>query len=209
MIATQVETQPLAAFNPFALAPPRPPSRSLVHGTGAGNIATLNAPAAQMQRPQGADTQDIMETPLSLMPLPTLGNDQWTLTTDLIPGATAFFPTFSPTRGCHVQDRERPAVHPHRPGPRCPSTAAMNARTLKVRFRVRSVDDPEPARPRDCGRHRVLPAQHRGPPRTWPTRPASPVPSDEALTSHSRGALRPDGRGRGYFAAVNKTKLGN
>ena len=82
MIATQVETQPLADFNPFALAAAQTAvAVNLVHGTGAGNIATLNAPAAQMQRPQGMEnTQDIMETPLSLIPLPTLGNDQWTLT---------------------------------------------------------------------------------------------------------------------------------
>lgn len=82
MIAAQVETLPLADFNPFALAAAQTNVPVvLVHGTGAGNIATLNAPAAQMQRPQGMETaQDIMETPLSLMALPTVGNDQWTLT---------------------------------------------------------------------------------------------------------------------------------
>lgn len=82
MIATQVETMPLADFNPFVLAANATPvAVNLVHGTGAGNIATLNAPAAQMQRPTGIETaQDIMETPLSLMPLPVTGNDQWTLT---------------------------------------------------------------------------------------------------------------------------------
>ena len=82
MIAAQVETQPLADFNPFVLASEQTTVPViLVHGTGAGNIATLNAPAAQMQRPQGMENaQDIMETPLSLMPLPVIGNDQWTLT---------------------------------------------------------------------------------------------------------------------------------
>lgn len=82
MIATQVETLPLADFNPFTLAAAQTAVPvNLVHGTGAGNIATLNAPAAQMQRPQGMENaQDIMETPLSLMALPTVGNDQWTLT---------------------------------------------------------------------------------------------------------------------------------
>ncbi|MCU0826655.1 MAG: phage tail tube protein [Tabrizicola sp.] len=82
MIATQVETMPLADFNPFVLAANATPvAVNLVHGTGAGNIATLNAPAAQMQRPTGIENaQDIMETPLSLMPLPVTGNDQWTLT---------------------------------------------------------------------------------------------------------------------------------
>jgi hypothetical protein len=82
MIAAQVETLPLADFNPFLLAAAQTAvAVNLVHGTGAGNIATLNAPAAQMQRPQGMENaQDIMETPLSMMPLPVTGNDQWTLT---------------------------------------------------------------------------------------------------------------------------------
>jgi hypothetical protein len=82
MIAAQVETQPLSDFNPFALAAAQTAVPvTLVHGVGAGNIATLTAPAAQMQRPQGMETaQDIMETPLSLMALPVAGNDQWTLT---------------------------------------------------------------------------------------------------------------------------------
>lgn len=82
MIAAQVETLPLADFNPFALAAAQTSVPVvLVHGTGAGNIVTLNAPAAQMQRPQGMENaQDIMETPLSLMALPVTGNDQWTLT---------------------------------------------------------------------------------------------------------------------------------
>lgn len=82
MIATQVEAQPLSAINPFTLAAAQTAvAVSLVHGTGAGNIATLDAPSAQMQRPQGLENaQDIKEWPLSLQPLPTVGNDQWTLT---------------------------------------------------------------------------------------------------------------------------------
>lgn len=82
MIATQVEAQPLSAINPFTLAANQTTMPvNLVHGTGAGNIVTLNAPTAQMQRPQGLENaQDIKEWPLSLMPLPTVGNDQWTLT---------------------------------------------------------------------------------------------------------------------------------
>lgn len=82
MIATQVEAQPLTSFNPFSLAQDQTAvAVSLIHGTGAGNIVTLAAPAAQMQRPQGLENaQDIKEWPLSLMPLPTAGNDQWTLT---------------------------------------------------------------------------------------------------------------------------------
>jgi hypothetical protein len=82
MIKTQVEAQPLTSFNPFTLAAAQTAvAVNLVHGTGAGNIATLAAAAAQMQRPQGLENaQDIKEWPLSLMPLPTAGNDQWTLT---------------------------------------------------------------------------------------------------------------------------------
>lgn len=82
MIKTVVEAQPLSAFNPFTLAAAQTTVPvSLVHGVGAGNISTLSVPAAQMQRPQGLENaQDIKEWPLSLMPLPTVGNDQWTLT---------------------------------------------------------------------------------------------------------------------------------
>jgi hypothetical protein len=83
MIKTQVQADVLGAINPFALAAAQTAVPvNLVHGVGAGNIATLNAPAAQMLRPQGIENaQDIMEWPLSLMPLPTgAGNNQWTLT---------------------------------------------------------------------------------------------------------------------------------
>ena len=83
MIKTQVEAQPLSAINPFALAAAQTAvAVNLVHGVGAGNISTLNAPSAQMQRPQGLENaQDIKEWPLSLQPLPSgTGNNQWTLT---------------------------------------------------------------------------------------------------------------------------------
>lgn len=82
MIACQLETLPLADFNPFSLAAAQTAVPvNVVHGVGAGKIATLNAPAAQMQRPSGMESaQDILETPLSLMALPVTGNDQWTLT---------------------------------------------------------------------------------------------------------------------------------
>ena len=82
MIKTVVEAQPLTFINPFTLAAAQTTVPvSLVHGVGAGNIATFAIPAAQMQRPQGLENaQDIKEWPLSLMALPTTGNDQWTLT---------------------------------------------------------------------------------------------------------------------------------
>ena len=76
-----VEAQPLSAFNPFALAAAQTAvPLVLTHGVGAGKIATLNAPAAQMQRPQGlTNAQNIKEWPLRMVPLPTAGNDQFTL----------------------------------------------------------------------------------------------------------------------------------
>lgn len=83
MVKAQVEARLLSVFNPFALAAAQTTvAVNLVHGIGAGNIVTLAIPAAQMQRPQGVENaQDIMEWPLSLMPLPTgAGNNQWTLT---------------------------------------------------------------------------------------------------------------------------------
>jgi hypothetical protein len=83
MIKTQVEAEALTLINPFQLAAAQTAvAVNLVHGIGAGNIATLNAPTAQMQRPQGLENaQGIKEWPLSLQPLPTgAGNNQWTLT---------------------------------------------------------------------------------------------------------------------------------
>ena len=81
MIETTIEAVPLTTFNPYALAQAGTPiAVTLTHGTTAGAIATLNAPAAEMQRPQGLENaQGIVEWPLRLMPLPAAGNDQWTL----------------------------------------------------------------------------------------------------------------------------------
>lgn len=82
MIKTQVQADLLSVIDPFALALAQTDvAVNLVHGTVAGSILTLNAPAAQMQRPQGAEeAQGIKEWPLSLMPKPTgAGNNQWTL----------------------------------------------------------------------------------------------------------------------------------
>ena len=83
MVDTKVTAKALsAAFNPFDLAM----DQSLIpivlkHGTTAGNIAQIDIASAQMQRPQGLEnTQKIVEWPLRLEPIPTNGNDQWTLT---------------------------------------------------------------------------------------------------------------------------------
>ena len=81
MIEATVEATQLSAFDPFALAEAQTAIEvELVHGTTAGSIATLNVPTAQMQRPQGLESaQNIKEWPLRLVPLPTAGDDQWTL----------------------------------------------------------------------------------------------------------------------------------
>jgi hypothetical protein len=80
----QVEALPLSgggSWDPFTeAASQNTVAVSLVHGTTAGRIATLSIPAAQVQRPAGfANAQNILEWPLRLVPLPTSGNDQWTL----------------------------------------------------------------------------------------------------------------------------------
>ncbi len=78
---TTVEAVPLTTFDPFTLAADQSSvAVSVVHGTAAGAISTLSIPTAQMQRPQGLENaQDIKEWPLRLVPLPSSGNDQWTL----------------------------------------------------------------------------------------------------------------------------------
>lgn len=81
MIETTVEAVALSSFNPFSLAAAQTPVEvELIHGTAAGKIITINAPTAQIQRPRGLENaQDIVEWPLSLVPLPDTGNDQWTM----------------------------------------------------------------------------------------------------------------------------------
>lgn len=77
-----VEAVALAALDPFTLAAgPTVAALSLTHGTGAGRIATLSLPRAQIQRPGSpTNTQGIVEWPLAFVPLPDAGDDQWTLT---------------------------------------------------------------------------------------------------------------------------------
>lgn len=77
----RVEAVPLATFDPFALAAAQTQlAASLVHGTGAGKIATLSLPQCQLKRPNSFENaQGITEWPLELTPLPASGNDQWTL----------------------------------------------------------------------------------------------------------------------------------
>lgn len=82
VIETTIEAVPLTTFDPYAAAFQQTElAISLRHGVGAGRIATLATPKAQMQRPGGVETpQNITEWPLRLKPIPTAGNDQWTLT---------------------------------------------------------------------------------------------------------------------------------
>jgi hypothetical protein len=81
-VEATVEAVPLTTLDPYQMANDQTSVPvSLVHGVGAGKIATLSLPTAQMQRPQGLENaQDITEWPLRMVPVPTVGNDQWTLT---------------------------------------------------------------------------------------------------------------------------------
>ncbi|MBL4751457.1 MAG: hypothetical protein JKX71_12905 [Amylibacter sp.] len=82
VVETVIEAVPLTTFDPFGLAQAQTNvAIDLVHGTGAGKITSLNVPTAQIQRPQGLqEAQGIKEWQLRFVPLPNVGNDQWTLT---------------------------------------------------------------------------------------------------------------------------------
>lgn len=81
-INATVEATDLATLNPYQLAlNATPVAVSLTHGTTAGNIVQLAAPACQLMRQTGlGQSQNIVEWPLSLVPIPQSGNDQFTLT---------------------------------------------------------------------------------------------------------------------------------
>jgi hypothetical protein len=82
-VTARVEAVPLAQYDPYAAAldGDRRVAVVLTHGIGAGKIATLAIPAAQQKRLTGLEnSQNILEWPLTLSPLPVNGNDQWTLT---------------------------------------------------------------------------------------------------------------------------------
>lgn len=75
------EAVPVSTLDVYGLAKAQTAvAVSLVHGTVAGNIATLSVPTAQFKRPSGyQQNQGIAEWPLSMLPLPGSGNDQWSL----------------------------------------------------------------------------------------------------------------------------------
>lgn len=81
-IEATIEALPLTTFDPYTLAAGQTTlAIALVHGTAAGNIAAIDVPAAQMQRPQGlSNAQNIVEWALRMVPQPVAGNDQFTLT---------------------------------------------------------------------------------------------------------------------------------
>jgi hypothetical protein len=80
-IDATIEAVALATYNPFSLAAAQTTQAiSLIHGTAAGKRCTLAVAAAQIQRPSGLEQQDgVVEWPLKYVPLPTSGNDQFTL----------------------------------------------------------------------------------------------------------------------------------
>lgn len=79
--SARVEAVPVSTLDPFSLAEDQTSfATTLVHGTAAGKIATLSLPTGQMRRPTGMEnSQNVLEWPLQLTPLPSSGNDQWSL----------------------------------------------------------------------------------------------------------------------------------
>ncbi len=80
-IECRVKAVPLATLNPFALAAAQSTvAVALTHGTVAGRRSALTVSAAQMMRSASIEqSQNIVEWPLGLTPIPTVGNDQWGL----------------------------------------------------------------------------------------------------------------------------------
>jgi hypothetical protein len=82
MITTQIEAEPMATLNPNVLAKNQTAfGINLVHGVGANRIVTLAAPNCRMMRKEGLTEVDKgLEWPLKITPLPTIGNDDFTIT---------------------------------------------------------------------------------------------------------------------------------
>ncbi len=78
----QSDAVALATLNPYLLARDQTSfAINLVHGIGAGKVVTVNLPSCRLQRPdQSVAPNGIVEWPLTITPLPTAGNDQFTLT---------------------------------------------------------------------------------------------------------------------------------
>lgn len=78
----QVRVKTMTDFNPYALAiAGTPVALQLIHGTTAGRKVQIDVPRLQLQRPgQMTQVNNIAEQVLRGVPLPNLGNDQWTIT---------------------------------------------------------------------------------------------------------------------------------
>lgn len=81
-IELMIEAQTLATLNPYAMAMAEAKVPLVIqHGVGAGNRLALNVPRWQVQRPGSpSDFEGGMMRTLRGVPLPNIGNDQWTLT---------------------------------------------------------------------------------------------------------------------------------
>lgn len=77
-----IDAVPLTTLDPFTLAKAQTTvAIALTHGITAGSIASLAIPAAQMQRPASiVNDSGVTQWQLKLVPLPTAGNDQWSIT---------------------------------------------------------------------------------------------------------------------------------
>ncbi len=81
-LRTTVEAVPYATYNPFQRALQNTRTAiTLDHGTIAGKRVRIAAGQAVQQRPTGLEnSQNVVEWPLSFVPLPAAGNDQWKIT---------------------------------------------------------------------------------------------------------------------------------
>lgn len=81
-ISARVEALPLTTYDPYTISQARTRQAvNLVHGTQAGKIVTIAAPSCSLGRLPGYEqSQNVAEWPLALTPLPTAGDDQWTIT---------------------------------------------------------------------------------------------------------------------------------
>jgi hypothetical protein len=74
------EAGTIAAKNWYAIAKAHTPGAlALVHGTAAGNIITIGAPAVQIGLVEDGQTQGIINNTLPLMFLPSTGNDEFSV----------------------------------------------------------------------------------------------------------------------------------
>lgn len=82
MANTTIDAEPLATLNPFTLAANQTSfAVNLVHGVGAGKVTTVNMPNCRLMRPEGyTDSDSRLDWPLKIVPLPTAGNDEFTIT---------------------------------------------------------------------------------------------------------------------------------